>query len=127
MKKFYLFLLVAFGVWWYATHRFNFADTMVYAKNHPKAWWAPAAEYYVGLVYYQRDDFQQSEDAFNQLLTDFPGSAYEGRGLLRLSEAAEGNRDFQTAKDSVAKYIEEYPDGADRGLAERRKEYLLNK
>ena len=127
MRKFYFFILAASGVWWYASHRFNFSDAMSYAQKHPNASWAPAVEYSVGLVYYQRSDYQKAEDAFTQLLTDFPTGQYEARGLLRLSEAAEENRDYTTAKETVARYLEEFPDGPDRRTAERRKELLYNK
>jgi outer membrane protein assembly factor BamD (BamD/ComL family) len=127
MKKFILFVLIIGGVWWYASHRFNFSDAVAYAQKNPNASWAPGVEYSVGLVYYQREDFQKAEDTFTQLLTDFPTGQYEARALLRLSEAAEDNRDFPTAKDAVARYIEEFPDGPDRQLAERRKERLYNK
>jgi outer membrane protein assembly factor BamD (BamD/ComL family) len=127
MKKAYFLIVLASGVWWYASRRFNFSDTMVYAQKHQNASWAPAVEYSVGLVYYQRADYQKAEDSFNQLLTDFPTGQYEARGLLRLSEAAEENRDFSAARDAVTRYIEEYPDAPDRQMAERRKEMLYNK
>jgi outer membrane protein assembly factor BamD (BamD/ComL family) len=127
LKKFYLFVLIAGGVWWYATHRFDFADALKYAQRHPAASWAPAVEYSVGMVYYQRSDYQKAQDAFTQLLTDFPTGQYEARGLLRLSEAAEGNRDYATSKDAVSRYLEDFPDGPDREIAERRKELLYNK
>ena len=127
MKKAYFFVLLASGVWWYASRRFNFSDTMVYAQKHPGASWAPQVEYSVGLVYYQRADYQKAEDAFNQLLTDYPTGQYEARALLRLSEAAEENRDYPTAKEAVARYIEEFPDAPDRQMADRRKEMLYNK
>jgi outer membrane protein assembly factor BamD (BamD/ComL family) len=127
MKKFYFLVMVVGGVWWYASHRFNFADTMVYAQKHSSASWAPALEYSVGMVYYEREDYPKAEEAFNQLLTDFATGEYQARGLLRLSEAAEDNRDYQMARDAANRYIEEYPDGPDRAIAERRKEHLYNK
>lgn len=127
MKKFYAFVLIVGGIWWYATHRFNFSDAMTYAQKHPAASWAPAVEYSVGLVYYQRADYQKAQDAFTQLLTDFPTGQYEARGLMRLSEAAEQNRDFTTAKESVERYLQEFPDGPDAQTAERRKELFYNK
>ena len=127
MKKFYFFILAVSGTWWYASHRFNFSDTLVYAHKNLKASWAPATEYYVGVVYYQRADYQKAEDAYTMLLTDFPTGEYEARGLVRLSEAAEENRDWQTSKDTVARYLEEYPDGPDKPIMERRKELLYNK
>lgn len=127
MKKLYFFVLIASGVWWYASHRFNFSDALAYAHNHPKAAWAPKVEYSVAMVYFQRADYEKAQETFNLLLTDFPNSEYEGRALLRLSEAAEENRDWQASKEAVAKYLEEFPDAPDRVMVERRKELLYNK
>lgn len=127
MKKFYFFVLIAGGVWWYASQRFNLSDAMSFAHKHSGASWAPAAEYSIGMVYYQSADYQKAQEAFTQLLTDFPTGQYEGRALLRLSEAAEENLDYATAKETVARYLEEFPDGPDRKIAERRKELLYNR
>jgi TolA-binding protein len=127
MKKFYAFAVVVAVLWWYATTRFNFEDAFKYAHAHPAASWAPGVEYSIGLVYYQRADFPKSQQAFTQLLTDFPTGQYEARGLLRLSEAAEENRDWQTSKDALSKYLEDFPDGPDRPIVEKRKELLYNK
>ncbi len=127
MKKFYFFVVICSGVWWYASKRFNFSDAMTYAQQHSNAAWAPKVEYSVGMVYYQRSDYQKAEDTFNQLLTDFPTGQYAAKGLLRLSDAAEENRDWPTAKDAIARYLEQFPDDPDRPLAEKRKEYLINR
>jgi len=91
-------------VWWYATTRFNFADAFKYAHEHPAASWAPGVEYAVGMAYYQRDDYPKAQETFAQLLTDFPTGQYEAHALLRLSESAEANRDWQTSKDALNKY-----------------------
>ncbi|MFI5363120.1 MAG: tol-pal system YbgF family protein [Elusimicrobiota bacterium] len=127
MKRIYFLIVAVSAVWWYATRRFNFSDAMVYAHKNPAASWAPAVEYSVGLVYYQRGDYPKAEDTFKQLLTDFPTGQYEARGLLRLSEAAEENGDYPTAKEMVQRYIDEFPDGPDRSIADRRKELFYNK
>ncbi len=127
MKKLYFFIVVASGVWWYASRHLNVSDAMDYAHKHPGASWAPAVEYSVGLIYYQRADYPKAQETFTQLLSDFTTGPYEGRALMRLSEAAEENRDYVTAKETVARYLEEFPDGPDRKMAERRKEYLYNK
>lgn len=127
MKKLYFSILIVSGVWWYATRRFNFSDAMTYAQKHPAAAWAPGVEYSVGMVYYQRADYPKAQETFTQLLTDFPTGQYEERGLLRLSEAAEANRDFQASRDAIARFLEEFPDSPERPLVERRKELLYNK
>ena len=127
MKKLIFLALVVGGVWWYATHKFNFADTMTYAQKHPQASWAPAVEYSVGLVYYQRADYPKAQEAFTQLLTDFPTGQYAARGMLRLSEVAEENRDYATEKEVLDRFLQEYPDHPDKNLAIKRREFLYNK
>lgn len=127
MKKLIFFALIVGGVWWYATHKFNFADTMTYAQKHPQASWAPAVEYSIGMVYYQRADYPKAQETFTQLLTDFPTGQYEARGLLRLSEVAEENRDWQTAKETLDHFLADFPDHPDRNVAIKRRELLYNK
>lgn len=127
MKKLIFFALVVGGFWWYATHKFNFADTMAYAQKHPSSSWAPAVEYSIGMVYYQRDDFPKAQETFTQLLTDFPTGQYAARGMLRLSEAAEENRDYATEKEILDRFLEEYPDHPDKNIAIKRRELLYNK
>jgi outer membrane protein assembly factor BamD (BamD/ComL family) len=127
MKKVYLLLLIVGGVWWYAAHRFNFSDIMEYAKKNHGASWAPAVEYSVGMVYYQRADYPKAQETFTQLLTEYPTGQYEARALLRLSDAAEENRDWPTAKQTIDQFLTEFPDHPSRQLAEKRKELLFNK
>lgn len=127
MKKLVIFALVVGGAWWYATHRFKSSDAMDFAKNHPQAKWAPALEYTVGMVYYQRGDLPKAQEAFTQLLTDFPTGQYQARGLLRLSEAAEENRDYATAKEALDHFLTDFPDHPDRNMAQKRRELLWNK
>ncbi len=124
MKKFWFILAVLYGTYWYASNRFNFADTLVYAKKNPQASWAPAADYYVGLVYYQRAEYQKSEDAFTQLLTDYSTGPYTTRGLMRLASAAEENRHFDIARQSLQRLIEEFPDDKNRTAAEQKMEMI---
>jgi outer membrane protein assembly factor BamD (BamD/ComL family) len=127
MKKFLLVVAACAGVWWYASHRFDFADVMTYARKNPSAGWAPAAEYSVALVYYQRADYPKAQAAFTQLLTDYPTGQYEARALLRLSETAEQNNDIPAARLAVDQYLTDFPEGPDRVLVQRRKELLYNR
>ena len=127
MKKIYFFVLLIGGLWWYATHRFNFSDAMAYAKKNPTASWAPGVEYSIGLVYYQRADYPKAQEAFTQLLTDFPTGQYQARGLLRLSEVAEDNRDYETAKETLDHFLADFPDHPERAMAQKRRELLYSK
>lgn len=127
MKKVIVIGLIVGGAWWYATKKFKFDDTLAYAKAHPEAKWAPAVEYSVGMVYYQRTDYPKAQAAFAQLLTDFPTSQYTAHALLRLSEAAEENRDWDAAKQSLDQFLNDFPDDPDRNIAQKRRELLYNK
>ena len=40
---------------------------------------------------------------------------------------AEENRDYPTAKESLSRFLEDFPDSPDRAIAEKRKEFLYNK
>ena len=124
MKKLILVVAVLYGTYWYASNHFNFADTLVYAKKNPQASWAPAVDYYVGIVYYQRSEYPAAQAAFTQLLTDYSTGPYTSRGLLRLSLAAQENRDYEVARQSLQRFIEEFPDHKDRQVAEHRLEAI---
>jgi TolA-binding protein len=124
LKKLILVIAVLYGTYWYASNHFNFSDTLVYARKNPQASWAPAVDYYVGIVYYQRDEFPAAQAAFTQLLTDYSTGPYTTRGLLRLSLAAQENRDYEVARQSLQRFIEEFPDHPDRQVAEHRLEAI---
>lgn len=124
MKKWIAVFAVLYGTYWYASNRFDFADTLVYARKNPQASWAPAADYYVGLVYYQRTEYVKSQEAFTQLLTDYSTGPYTSRGLMRLSQVAMDNRDYETARQSLTRFLEEFPDHKERNIAEKRLEYI---
>jgi outer membrane protein assembly factor BamD (BamD/ComL family) len=127
MKKLIFLALVVGGTWWYATHKFNFNDTLDYAKKNKEKPWSSAIAYSVGMVYYQRDDYPKAQEVFTGLLTDYPTGQYTPRAMLRLSEVADRNRDFQTEKDILDRFTTEYPDHPDRLIATKRRELLYNK
>lgn len=124
MKKFLILFAVAYGTYWYASRKYNFADTLVYAKKNPQASWAPAADYYVGLVYYGRGEYAKSQEAFTQLLTDYSTGPYTARGLRRLASAAEENRDYETARQSLQRFLEEFPDDKEKPVVEQKLEMI---
>ncbi len=127
MKKLVFLALVVGGIWWYASHRFDFNDTLVYAKKNKEKPWASAVAYSVGMVYYQRDDYQKAQEVFTGLLTDYPTGQYTARTMLRLSEVADRNLDYQTEKEVLDRFLTEYPDHPDNLMATKRKELLYNK
>ena len=127
MKKLMFVFALIYGIQWYVSNQFNFADTLVYAKKNKEASWAQATDYYVGLVYYQRSEYVKSQEAFTQLTTDFSTGPYIARGLIRLSYAAEENLDWPVARQSLERFIEEFPNHKDRPAAIARLDMIKYK
>jgi TolA-binding protein len=124
LKKLIFVFAVLYGTYWYASSRYNFSDTLVFAKKHPQAKWAPAVDYYVGIVYYQRSEYPEAQAAFTQLLTDYSTGPYTAKGLMMLASTAEQRRDYEVARQSLQRFIEEFPDHKEKRIAEQRLEYI---
>lgn len=124
MRKLALVAAVFYGAYWYVSHHFKFEDTLAYAHKNPQKSWAPAADYYVGLAYYQQGEYAKSQEAFTQLLTDYATGPYNARALLRLSEVAGQNRDWPVARQSLERFIEEFPNHKEISVAQQRLEVI---
>lgn len=124
MKKLIIVGAVLYGGYWYVTKNYRFEDTLAHSKKNPGASWAPAVDYYVGMVYYQRADYPKAQEAFTQLLTDRSTGPYIAKGLLRLATVAEENRDYAVARQSFERFLEEFPDHKDKEVAARRLEAI---
>ena len=120
MKKFLIVVAVLYGAGWYASRYMGYQEALAWAKKHPQSEWAPAADYYVGLAYYQKAEYPKSQEAFTQLLTDYATGPYVAKGLLRQASAAEENRDWPVARQSLERFIEEFPDHKDKRAAEQK-------
>ena len=124
MKKTVFILLALYGAWYYASRHFEFHDTLTYAKKNPQARWAPAVDYYVGLVYYQRAQYDKAQEALTQLLTDYPTCQYAASALVHLDDAAEYSHDWEVARSALKRYVEEYPHEGDIEVMRKRLELL---
>ena len=122
--KFILVVLGLYGAYYYANKHFEFHDTLVYAQKHPEKSWSGPVQYYVGLIYYQRSDYPKAQEAFSTLLLGNTTAYHAPRALMMLGDAAQYTRDWETAKDAHARYIEAFPNGNDIELAKSRLEML---
>lgn len=109
MKKYLIAVALLYGGYYYYTRVLSVGDPLEFAKKHKQEQWAPALEYYTGIIYYQKSEYPKAQAAFTQLLTDYPTGQYTARALLKLVEAAESSHDWETAKTSLARYIDEFP------------------
>ncbi|MDD5658287.1 MAG: tetratricopeptide repeat protein [Elusimicrobia bacterium] len=124
MMKLALAALAAWGGYYYLAHHCKFDDGIEFVSRHKDAAWAPRANYLIGMVYEQREDYPKAQDAFSRLLTAYPTCQYAADALLKMGLAAEHNGDWDTAKSALARYAEEHPDGGKIELARKRLELL---
>jgi len=111
MRTYVTIVLLLGGSYWYVTHKVKLDEPLAYAAKHKKASWSPAANYYIGLAYYQRSDYGKAQDAFRQLLNDHTTSHYVEKGLPYFADAAEFTNDWDTVKEVTLLYTEQYPEG----------------
>ena len=124
MKKYLLAVALIYAAFHYGAKYLKFDDTLKYAKQNKASDWAEPTDYYVWVIYYQRSEYPKAQEAFTQLLTDYPTGQYAARGLFMLGNTAQYNRDWETAKASLARYVEEFPAGADIELAKKNLELV---
>lgn len=127
MKPLLIVVALFYGGYWYASRHYDFQTALAYAKKNPSPKLAPAIDYYVGLAYYQRAEFEKSQAAFTQLLTDYPTGQYTDKALLRMSEVAMENKDYDTVRDSLKRFLEEFPQHPQRQIATKRLELIYNR
>ncbi|HAM35234.1 MAG TPA: hypothetical protein DEB40_13920 [Elusimicrobia bacterium] len=120
MIKYVLFVLALAGACHYGARYAKLDGSLKMIHEHRKEFWAPRANYYVAVVYDQQENYAKSQEAFSQLLTDYPTCQYVPRSLIYLSEAAENNRDWETVKSALNRYVDEFAQGPDVNLARRR-------
>jgi len=124
MIKFLVLVLVLGGGFYYLTRSASLDSGMELVARHKDATWAPRANYAIALVYHQRGEYPKSQEAFTQLLTDYPTCQFAASGLFYLEDAAEYNHDWDTVKSALDRYASDYPDGPDFMLMQKRREVL---
>ena len=124
MIKYIIVVLAIAGAYYGATRYMDLDKSLVFVSQHKSASWAPRANYTIGLVYYQGDQYGKAQAAFTQLLTDYPTCQFSARALFYLEDTAEYNHDWPVARQAIDRYMEEHPEGSDAQLLRKRGELL---
>jgi TolA-binding protein len=122
--RYILFVLALAGGYYYVSRHASLDSSLQYVEQHKGASWAPRANYTIGFLYHEREEYGKAEAAFSQLLTDYPTGQFTIQGLFYLEDSAEYLHDWDTAKTALDRYIEDYPDGHDIGLMRQRRDLL---
>src|SRR5437868_761732 len=76
LRKPLIILLLLFGAGWYIAATYTLKDALAFSHKKMDPQWGPMIDYYVGMGYYTRSEYDPAVNAFNQLLTDFPTTQY---------------------------------------------------
>ncbi|MFA6317904.1 MAG: tetratricopeptide repeat protein [Elusimicrobiota bacterium] len=121
MRYYVIIVLICAGGYWAKEKylgTFNPLEGMInVAQKNPDPVWSPRLQYWAGMVYYQKSDYNKSQQVFHKLLTDYPTAYCASKALIRLNLSAQENRDWSAAKTALEKYIEQFPGGKDAALA----------
>ena len=123
LKKIMWALLIFCGVVWYVHDHYTFRDVVGYSKTHPSAY-SPMLDYYSGTGMYMRSDFDGAIEAFNQLLTDYPTCQYAPGALYKLSDSYMERNRWAEARETLEKFIEQFPDDPQRPVVDQKYEYV---
>lgn len=122
-KILYVFLAL-YGAYYYVSTTYKIHDALVYAQKHPDPKSAPRIIYYVGFYHYQKSEYPQAQEAFTQLLLDYPTCQYEASALFYLGDVSEQLKNWDLAKSSLARYVERFPSGKDREIVSKKLELI---
>lgn len=122
--KYLLIIAAIYGALIFAAKNMDYDKMLAAAKKNPSASWAPKLEYSVGVFCYQRSDYPNAIKAFTQLLADYPTAQYAPKALFRLGDSGESIMNWEVARESYARYAEEYPDGEDINIVRKRLELV---
>lgn len=124
MIKWGIIILALYGGCYYLSRHVSLDSSLKYAAQNKGASWAPRANYTIAFIYYQREEYGKSKEAFTQLLTDYPTGQFTARGLFYLEDSAEYTHDWETARNALDRYLEEFPEGKKIEIMRKRREML---
>ncbi|MBI3550279.1 MAG: tetratricopeptide repeat protein [Elusimicrobia bacterium] len=124
LKKPLIFLVVVIGIGWYLWANYTAQDVLKYQHKNLDPKWGPMVDYYIGVGYLTRSEYEPAVNAFNQLLTDFPTTQYTEDGLLKMAEAYQAMRKWDDAKAVYQQYNEQFPDGKYKAIVQRKQDFL---
>jgi outer membrane protein assembly factor BamD (BamD/ComL family) len=127
LKKPLIFLFVVVCALFFIRSRYNGGDVLKLAHDNKDNFISPSVDYYVGMGYYARSEYEPAINAFNQLLTDYPTGQYTEDGLFRMGDSYENLMRWDGAKAAYQQYLDQFPGGKYKNLVQRRADQIRNR
>lgn len=95
-------------------------EFQTFLSNFPQSSYAPNAHYWLGQLLFNKRDWGQAENHFDQVVRFFPDSSKRADSLLKLGVIAQKRSNVARATQLFEQVIQEYPNASERRLAETR-------
>lgn len=95
-----------------------------FIKNHPKSERRANAHYWLGQLYFQKDDINKSKVHYERMVKQYPNSERVPDSLFRLGTIAEQQNDAAAAKRYYNQLIKSFPKNDKSAKAKQRLEML---
>ena len=84
----------------------NFQKVII---DFPESTWVSHAEYEIGHIYFNLDEYDKAIAQFETYLAKYKGDKYADKVMYWLAAAYQSKGNFEEAKDTYTKLIEKYP------------------
>jgi outer membrane protein assembly factor BamD (BamD/ComL family) len=123
-KKFFIGVFVVLALFVYISRTYTFQDVLAYDNKHQNWDWGPKIDYYVGAGYFIREQYPEAAGAYEQLLTNYPTCQYAAQSLYRLGTSYQNLEKWGPARDAFQKYMDQYPQGTEIELVNKKFEFI---
>jgi tetratricopeptide (TPR) repeat protein len=113
-------LLLLIGGVYYVRNHYDYEDLLKVAAKDEGNPRSQQIEYYVGMIYYARNDYPRAIKAFDQLLTNHPTSYYAPKALARAGLAYKEQQKYEHAREMYFKFLTYFPDHSMRNTVQKR-------
>ncbi|WP_194756916.1 tol-pal system protein YbgF [Aliidiomarina indica] len=99
-------------------------EFQTFLQNYPNSTYRSNALYWLGQLYYARQDYDQAEKHFTDVIENHPNSTKRADCILKLGMIARARGNTSAARTHFQKVRSEYPNSTEAGLAARQLESL---
>jgi tol-pal system protein YbgF len=91
-----------------------------FVANYPKSTLVANSYYWLGQLYYKKQQFKNAQQSFAEVVNNFSKSAKRSDAILKIGVIDETLGDVPSAKKAYNKVLKEYPNSSPAELAAKR-------
>jgi tol-pal system protein YbgF len=91
-----------------------------FIKNYPKSEYTSTSHYWLGQLYYQKNELDTAKKHFNLVVKQYPNSGKVPDALLKLGQVAERQNDVALAKKYYSQLVRSFPNSKPAATAKAK-------